>query len=240
MKESTKTALAVAFLVVVAGAFWMLLLSPKRDKANALSEQKTALVAEVASEQQRANEALEDKKKFPRDYAQLIQLGVAVPAEPSTSSLLVQLQGLGDRSETQFQAIALGGGEGAAAGGGESEGTKEAKDLPPLGSSVGAAGFSAMPYGLQFSGGFFDIANFIHGLDSLVTTKNGRVDAKGRLITVDHFTIAPADAEGETGSSASGKLAAQFNVTTYVTPPGQGITAGATPAGPSGTTPDLP
>jgi Tfp pilus assembly protein PilO len=242
MKESTKTALAVVFLVVVAGAFWMLLLSPKRDKAGELAEQKTALSAEVATEQQRADEALAAKARFSADYAQLLQLGTAVPPEASTSSLLVQLDGLSDDSDTEFQAIALGGGSGggapaATSEGGESTESVNPTSLPPLGGSIGAAGLYAMPYSVQFEGGFFDIANFVHRLDSLVKTKQGYVDAKGRLVTIDSFTLMPAGNEENAGSDS---LNAQFNVTTYVTPPGQGITAGATPAGPAETTPDLP
>ncbi len=89
-----------------------------------------------------------------------------------------------------------------------------------------------MPYALEFDGGFFAIADFIEGIDSLVETRDGTVDAKGRLVTIDGFNMAPS---GEEEGSASSDLHASFSVTTYVTPPGQGLTAGATAEGPSAT-----
>jgi hypothetical protein len=85
-----------------------------------------------------------------------------------------------------------------------------------------------MPYSLEFEGGFFDVANFIHRLDGLVKTKDDAVVAHGRLVTVDGFELAPGGGEG-----SSDQLAAHLSVSTYVTPPGQGLTAGATASGPA-------
>lgn len=225
--QSTKTALAIVAVIGLAVAFWMLLLAPKREKADELAEQTTQLSAEIATEQQRAASALEAKHNFPRNYQRLILLGKAVPAEAATPSLLVQLSGVSARTETSFQSIASGaGGEEASS----PEATEGAAALLPLGASVGPAGLAAMPYALEFDGGFFAIADFIEGLDSLVETKDGEVDANGRLITIDGFNLAPGGDEGE--AAASDALHASFSVTTYVTPPGQGLTAGATASGP--------
>ena len=226
--QSTKTALAVVAVIGLAAAFWMLLLAPEREKANELSEQTTQLSAEVATERQRADVGREAKENFPTNYTELVLLGKAVPADAATPSLLVQLNGVSARANTSFQSIALaGGGESSAS----AEATESAAALAPLGATVGPAGLLAMPYELEFNGGFFDIADFIHGLDSLVTTKDGKVEAKGRLVTIDGFNMAP---EGE--KPGSSLLHANFSVSTYVTPPGQGLTAGATPSGPGSAT----
>ena len=84
-----------------------------------------------------------------------------------------------------------------------------------------------MPYELTFSGEFFEIADFIEGLDSLVETKAGEVVVDGRLFTINGFSL----------KAAQGKpfpaLEATFSITTYLTPPSEGVTAGATIAGPS-------
>ena len=227
--ESAKTALAVVFVIAIAAAFWLILLAPKRDKANELKDQAATLSTELESAQAQANEALAAKKDFAVDYAQLVQLGKAVPSDAATPSLLVELEALGIGSRTSFKSISLGTGE--SSGGGEeatSEGT-ESQSLPPLGATTGPSGLLAMPYSLEFEGGFFEIADFIQRLDSLVKTRNGAVDARGRLVTVDSFELAPG-AEGEGGSST---LTAHLSVSTYVTPPGQGLTAGATSAGPA-------
>lgn len=235
MSRSTKSALAIVVVLALAGAFWLLLLGPKREKASELAEQTSALRGEVATERQRALAALDAKREFPRYYRELVLLGKAVPAEAATPSLLVQLNGVSAHADTRFQSISLGG-----EGGGEAAAeTGDPASLLPLGASIGPAGLSAMPYELEFEGGFFDIADFIEGLDSLVKTKNGVVDAKGRLVTIDSFNLAPVAAESS-DAAASGSLAAGFSVSTYVTPPGQGLTAGATPSGPSTATTETP
>jgi Tfp pilus assembly protein PilO len=227
--ESAKTALAVVFVIAIAAAFWLILLSPKRDQANELKDQAATLTTELESAQAQANEALAAKKDYAADYAQLVQIGKAVPADAATPSLLVELEALGAVTHTNFHSISLGTGEGVEGGTEATSESGESDSLPPLGATTGPSGLLAMPYSLEFEGGFFEIADFIQGLDSLVETKNGEVDARGRLITVDSFELAPG-AEGEGGSSA---LTAHLSVSTYVTPPGQGLTAGATSAGPA-------
>lgn len=237
MSEQAKVALVVVAMIAIAGSFWILLLSPKRDKASQLSEQITGLTTEVVSAKQEATTALAAKKSFPTDYKQLVELGAAVPAEAATPSLLVQLNGLSGRAKTSFQSIALGSGTGAAT---SAEGSTE---LLPLGASAGPSGFAAMPYTLDFEGGFFDITKFIDSLDGLVTTgTDGKVDVHGRLVTIDGFSFTPVGSNGNGGEEggSSGELSANFAVSTYVTPPGQGLTAGATEAGPSESISEVP
>jgi Tfp pilus assembly protein PilO len=234
MGQSSKTAFAVLAVIALAGAFWLLLLGPKREKASELAEQTISLRAEAASEQQRAEAALVAKREFPRYYSELVLLGKAVPAEAATPSLLVQLNAVSAKADTKFQSIVGGG-----AGSEEASTTaavpgEEAAMLPPIGATAGPAGLSAMPYSVQFDGGFFAIADFIEGLDSLVKTKDGVVDADGRLVMIDGFNMGPAQEK----DSAPGELATTFGVTTYIVPPGQGLTAGATPSGPSTTPPE--
>jgi Tfp pilus assembly protein PilO len=229
MSESTKTAVAVLAVIALAAAFWLLLLAPKRDKANELSAQTTALKAEVASEAQASVEAVAAKQKFPGLYRQMVLLGKAVPAEAATPSLLVQLNGIGKSTDTSFQSIALASAESAEAV--EPLATEGAASLLPLGAGVGPSGLPTMSYTLQFEGGFFQVANFIQGLDSLVETKNGEVDVHGRLVTIDGFGLVPSEESG----AGDSKLQAAFQVTTYVAPPGQGLTAGATTTGPATT-----
>jgi Tfp pilus assembly protein PilO len=239
MSQSTKSAIAAAVVIVLAGAFWLLLFTPEREQANELSEQVTSLRSEVTAENARAADALIAKREFPHLYRQLVVQGKAVPSEAATPSLLVQLNGIAKSTDTAFQGIQLKGGSGEAVPVATAESvspTESAASLLPIGATVGPAGFSAMPYALQFEGGFFGIADFLEGLDRQVRTKAGRVIPDGRLVTIDGFELKP-----ENEASSSVLLAAALNVTTYVTPPDQGVTAGATSAGPAPeTTPNLP
>ena len=79
-----------------------------------------------------------------------------------------------------------------------------------------------MPYSLTFNGTFFQLADFIHGLDKLVTTDDQAVTVDGRLLTINGFTLK--------GDSKTGfpQLEGEFSVTTFLTPPGEGAAAGST------------
>jgi Tfp pilus assembly protein PilO len=106
----------------------------------------------------------------------------------------------------------------------------------PLGAAVGTAGLPTMPYKLTFKGHYFNVANFLNGLDQLVhTSGTDRVSADGRLLTVNGFTMKVPD----NNTSANPKLKVNLVVTSYVTPSDQGLTAGASPTGPSLTQPPI-
>jgi Tfp pilus assembly protein PilO len=110
--------------------------------------------------------------------------------------------------------------------------TETAAATQPLGATVGVGGLPTMPYDLTFTGGYFDAANFIGGLDSLVKPRDSgeQVVADGRLFTVNGFTLS-------IGVAGPSHLDAKFLVTTYVAPPDQGLTAGASPSAPAPTSP---
>jgi Tfp pilus assembly protein PilO len=212
----------------------MLLISPKREEASKLDKKVETLEASLSQHQAEAETAEAARREFPTNYSQLVVLGKAVPADAETSSLLVQIQQISERSHVRFEEVNLTseGGEASApapaAGGELASPTEVAASTLPLGASVGPAGLNVMPYTLNFTGSFFHVADFIHGLDNLVKTTNANVSVDGRLLTVNSFSLAPSE-EGFP------KLAASFSVTTYLTPPEQGLTGGATPSGPAPT-----
>jgi Tfp pilus assembly protein PilO len=239
MAASNRLIVVMAAAVVLAGAFWILILSPKRQEASDLGATATELQATLAQHEREVSEALAAKKGFSDDYEQLVVLGTAVPAEDDTSSLLVALNRIAHDAHVRFQEIELEGAEGegeaaapTAVAGLESAPTEVAASLLPLGATVGPAGLAVMPYNLKFTGDFSHVSDFIKGLDELVRTTNSGVSVDGRLITVDGFSL--ASAQGQTFPH----LEANFSVTTFLTPPSQGVTAGATPVEPvAGATP---
>jgi Tfp pilus assembly protein PilO len=236
MRGNNRLILAMLGVVVLAGAFWMLLLSPKREESSQLSEKVETARATLAQHEAEVQTALTAKQEFARNYGQLVVLGKAVPADSETASLLVQIQEISERSGVRFEEISLDaeGGESAAApapapaaepGAETASPTEVAASTLPLGASIGPAGLGVMPYTLNFTGNFFQISRFINGLDELVKTTNSKVNVDGRLITVNSFSLSPTG-EGDA------ELKAAFSVTTYITPPEGGVTAGATLAGP--------
>lgn len=109
----------------------------------------------------------------------------------------------------------------------------------PIGASVGPAGLPVMPYQLKFTGGFFEIADFLESLDRLVHARHAAIDVHGRLLTVDGFALKPSDSASQTGAvSPIPTLTADLSVTTYLTPGDQGLTAGASPGEPLAATPE--
>jgi Tfp pilus assembly protein PilO len=232
MKGNSRLIFAVLGVIVLAGAFWMLLLSPKRDEIKRLDKQAQQLQATLAQHESEVETALAAKREFAANYGQLVVLGKAVPADSETASLLVQIQKISEKAGVRFEEISLAAetGEAATAAAPPVEGaspTEVAASTMPLGASIGPAGLGVMPYTLNFTGDFFEISRFIHGLDNLVKTTNEKVSVDGRLITVNSFSLSPAEEEG------SAELKAAFSVTTYLTPPEEGVTAGATPVGPA-------
>lgn len=239
MKSSNRLIGAMLVVAILASAFWILILSPKREEASTLSTEVGQLQSSLSLAQIQAAEATAAREKFPEDYRKLVVLGKAVPAGEETSSLLVELNQIADRSKVQFESLQLVSGssgipsEATAPEVGPTTAatstvppTEAAASLMPLGATIGPAGLAVMPYDLSFQGNFSDVADFIHGIDSLVETDGAKTNVDGRLITLDGFVL--------TESSATGfpALNANFSVTTYLTPPGQDTTAGATAAAP--------
>lgn len=225
---------AMLFIGVASAAFWILLLSPKKDEAKTLSAKVERLEGSLAQHEAEASAGEEARAEFSEDYHHLVVLGKAVPSEDETASLLVQLNRIADKAGVRFQTLSLeaseGGGEANAVSSSSGEQvspTEAAASLTPLGASIGPAGLAVMPYKLTFSGNFFTIADFIKGLDSLVKTTNEEVGVDGRLITINGFTLT------EDPDAKFPALQASFSVTTYLTPPSAGAPAGALPTGPA-------
>jgi Tfp pilus assembly protein PilO len=246
MSASNRLIVAMLVVAALAAGFWILLLGPKRQEASDLSSTASELKQSLAADRAQASEALAARKGFPHDYQKLVVLGKAVPSDDETASLLVSLTHVSEKAKVSFREIELKAGE-SAAGAAEAAPAAEAPasaappasaSAPaaptetaaaalPLGASVGPAGLDVMPYSLKFIGRFSHVADFIQGLDSMVKTENSKVKVDGRLVTVNGFSLS------STQALPFPFVQADFSVTTYLTPPGQGATAGATPEAPS-------
>lgn len=231
-KRTNLVVVAMLVVVALAAGFWMVLLSPKREEAQKLSGQIETVESSLSQHRSEAAAAAAAKRSFPEDYARLVVIGQAVPSGEETASLLVQLGHLANQSEAKFESLNLeaAGGEEAAVeetAGTAASPTEAEASLLPLGATIGPAGLAVMPYSLTFEGDFFQIASFLEKLDNLVRTTNAGVTVDGRLITVGSFSLSPGEAQGGVA-----RLNADFSVTTYLTPPGEELTAGASPAGP--------
>ncbi|MGH2981871.1 MAG: type 4a pilus biogenesis protein PilO [Solirubrobacterales bacterium] len=251
MGGNDRTILLIVPVVAALVAFWFMALSPKRDEVGKLDSQISTLRSEVQSQEQAATAGLAAREQFPRDYHRLVVMGKAVPVDDQTASLLVQINKIAGDTGVSFRAINLSQGGGAAtapapapappadatavpADATAAPATESAASLLPIGATVGSAGLPTLPYELVFRGTYFEVADFMAGVDRLVKTGKGRLAADGRLVTIDGFSLSADNAKPYP------VVRATMNVTTYVTPADQGLTAGATPAGPSTVPPTTP
>jgi hypothetical protein len=251
MRAADRSILLGLVILGLGACFWFMLLAPKRERASELEAKAATLQDDVAAQEQLATAAEQAQGDYAKNYERLIILGKAAPADGDTPSLLTQLTAAAERSRTKFSGlIREEAGELPAAAPAEQTTTDqnaEAESSPaeapvspapateasaatlPLGATVGPAGLGVLPYSLQFSGDFFEVADLLATLDEQVGAKSGGAEVDGRLLTVNGFTLVPAGGGDE--------LAAALSITTYVLPDSQGLTAGATPAAPPAAVP---
>jgi Tfp pilus assembly protein PilO len=116
-------------------------------------------------------------------------------------------------------------GQGLPVGGGTT-----APGAPGAAGTSSVAGLETVPLELEFTGDFFNLADFFHDVKRFVRVAGTNVVVGGRLITIDGVKYA-SDPE------LFPKIKAELTATVYLSPKAEGTSAGATPAGPSGTTP---
>jgi Tfp pilus assembly protein PilO len=256
VKSTDRTILMVVVGLAAIAAVWFLLIAPKREEATSLSGEVDELRVGVEQAEQTAAAAEAAKRDYAPSYHRLVVLGKAAPADDDTASLFVELDEVAHGSGVDLQGITLSQ-DGTAAPSApaaqtttdqnEEQASEEqaasatpAASVPateaaaatlPIGATVGPAGLPVMPYELTLKGNYFQLSDFIDGLQRLINSKHGRLIVDGRLVTIDDFTF---EGDSETGFP---ELDATLNVTTFLSPVAQGLTAGATPAAPAPTPP---
>jgi hypothetical protein len=93
----------------------------------------------------------------------------------------------------------------------------------PAGAAAPRA-LEAVPLDFSINGSFFEMAGFFHRLKRFVYVDGDRVRVRGRLMTIDAVQYTAADFP---------TLTANVKATVFVTPKAEGVTAGASPAGPA-------
>jgi hypothetical protein len=224
MTARDRLVLIVVCVLVVLGGGWVLVVSPQRKQASKLkAEVSTASSQLSAAESQLAN-AREAKARYASAYSSIVSLGKAVPPGREVASLVYQLSRASDQKHVEFASIVNGSGGGSAASSSSSPGAQPAA----------LAGFTQMPFTFVFNGTFFDLYHLFQGLNRFtVRTASGGVQVSGRLLTIQSAKLAPT-AQGAAGAAGGPQLlTGTITATAYVLPGSQGLTGGATPAGPT-------
>jgi hypothetical protein len=229
--KTYKLLIAVTATAAALAAFWFFALAPQREEAAALEKKIDKQKAALASAKQTLGSYESARDNYSSNYATVVRLGKAVPDDDDTRSLLVQLDNAAEGTGVDFRTISVGGSAGAeSAAASATAGTAAATAPPPGAVSVGAAGFSAMPFTFAFEGHFGNLSEFFSRLERFVTLRNERMNVSGRLLRLESIDM-------KVEQDGFPEIRAEIGASSYIVPPTQGLTAGATPQGPGTTTP---
>jgi Tfp pilus assembly protein PilO len=208
-------------------AVWFMLVAPEREKASKLGTSLTAASAQLATAEAELSSARGAQTRYASAYASIVSLGKAVPPAQEVPSLIFQLDQASNQKQVEFNSIATGsaGSSGAAGAGGAGAAAA---------STTASSAFTQMPFTFVFNGSFFNLEHLFQKLNHFTErTVSGSLQVSGRLLTVQSVKLAPLTAGGATQAS-KGVLSGSITATAYVLPASQGLTAGASPAGPAG------
>jgi type II secretory pathway pseudopilin PulG len=218
--------IVVVAVAAVAGA-WMLVIQPRRAQASKLSTQIGAEQSQLDSARAQVAQGEAAQRQFKDDFAQVVRLGEAVPADDEVPSLIYQLQNAASHAKVDFRSLQVAAGSGSSAPSSSTGGSQSSTQLPP-GVTVGPAGFPAEQFTFSLQGNFFHLANFFHRLQQFVVAGGNQIVVSGRLMTVNGISFSAAP-------QGFPQITANVSATTYLEQPSQGLLAGATSAGPAGT-----
>jgi Tfp pilus assembly protein PilO len=261
MKRTDRTILLLLPAVALAIGFYLLAISPKQKELGELDTQIDTLTSRVSAAETEVAAAEDARKSFGSNYSEIVSLGSAVPEDSDQATLIYELTKISADAGVQFRSFELAdSGDVAAEPAPAATTTTSTEDAPatadgtestttttsesttvsatpteadaatlPIGATVGSAGLPVMPYKLRFNGSFFDMADFFASLDKSVDVVDTEVnpEVNGRLMTVNGFAMVGDPIHGFPLVQASVAL------NTYIVPADQGLSAGATPAGPT-------
>jgi hypothetical protein len=231
--------MSLLVLAVLAGG-WLLLVAPERQKAAQQEAQVTSARTQLQGAQAQAANARTAEARYQSAYTSVVSLGKAVPPLQEVPSLVYELDQASNQRNVNFNSIASGAGSSSASSSSSS----------PASASVTPAAFTQMPFTFVFKGTFFELAHLLGQIDGFAQTTSttgsagghsatvsdtGGLRVNGRLLTIQGVAITlEGRGGGGSGQSQSAELTATITATAYVLPVSQGLTAGATPAGPVG------
>jgi Tfp pilus assembly protein PilO len=155
----------VVGLLVYALAGYFVLISPQRGKAADLKKETAATQQQIDQYRLLAAQA---KATPPIRVAELFRLTKAMPDTVDMPGVLLELSRVARESGIEFDSIS------------------------PQGASA-QTGYSSLPITLEFDGNYYELADFLFRLRSLVRVHEGRLDAQGRLFVVDTVSFSESE-----------------------------------------------
>jgi type IV pilus assembly protein PilO len=151
----------VGAVLVFGLAGWFLLVRPEGSKLKDLKAQATEAQAKIDAYHQQVAAARAAPKI---EVADVYRLAKAMPDRTDMPDLLLELSQLARDTGIRFDSISP-------------------QPIAPIGS------YTVLPISVTFQGNFYNLADFLYRLRSLVSVHAGRLDATGRLFSVDTLTF---------------------------------------------------
>jgi len=161
LPQQALIAIVVAAVLLFGFAAWFLLVHPQGGKLTNLRAQAADVQAKIDAYNQQVAAARTAPKI---EVADVYRLAKAMPDKTDMPDVLLELSQLARDTGISFETIA-----------------------PEP--AVGIGSYSVVPISVTFNGNFYDLADFLYRLRSLVTVNAGRLDATGRLFEVDTLSF---------------------------------------------------
>jgi type IV pilus assembly protein PilO len=165
LSQNALIGIVVAGVLVFGLAVWFLLVHPQGGKLNNLKLEATSVQEKIDAYHQQVVAARSTPKI---EVADVYRLAKAMPNKTDMPDLVLELSQLARDTGIRFDSISP-------------------QPIAPVGS------YSVLPGSVTFNGNFYNLADFLYRLRSLVTVHGGRLDATGRLFAVDTLSFNESD-----------------------------------------------
>lgn len=161
LNPTVQIVIAIVGAVILGAAGYFLLIRPEGAKVKQIKAQEFDAQQTLASYTQKVAAA----RSVPKiRIADVYRLAKAMPSQPDMPDVLLELSQLARDSGIEFTSIS-----------------------PQPEVAIGS--FSVLPISVTFNGTFYDLADLLYRLRSLVEVHAGALDATGRLFSVDSLTF---------------------------------------------------
>ena len=161
LPQQAVIAIVVSAVLLFGLAGWFLLVHPQSGKVANLKRQALDAQEKIDAYNQQVVAARSAPKI---EVADVYRLAKAMPDKTDMPDLLLELSQLARDTGIRFDSISP-------------------QPFAPIGS------YTVLPIAVTFNGNFYNLADFLYRLRSLVTVHAGRLDATGRLFAVDTLTF---------------------------------------------------
>jgi type IV pilus assembly protein PilO len=165
LSQNALIGIIVGGVLIFGLAVWFLLVHPQGGKLNNLKREATDVQEKIDAYHQQVAAARSTPKI---EVADVYRLAKAMPNKTDMPDLLLELSQLARDTGIRFDSIS-----------------------PQTVAAVGS--YSVLPISVTFNGNFYNLADFLYRLRSLVSVHGGRLDATGRLFAVDTLSFNESD-----------------------------------------------